>query len=187
MPLLIFLLALTMVCSVVLGVLIIRDYQQARLVSRVPPTHPAVAAVATVNRVPTLPPTWTISPTPSISPTPTPKPTRTLTPTPTFAPPNATARAQMNDIQQQVSDLRGLPIRAEVPQYVISTTSVRRKLEGLFFSYGSLAQLEDEARVLSALGLIKPTYDLFTNTLNSLTDNRRFLHPVDQRALCHRQ
>lgn len=170
MPLLISLLALTIVCSVVVGVLIIRDYQQSHLV-RVPPTHQEIAVVATAYRVPTLPPTWTISPTPSISPTPTPKPTRTPTPTPTYAPPNATARAQMNDIQQQVSDLRGLPIRAEVPQYVISTTNVRRKLESLFFSYGSLTQLEDEARVLNALGLIKPTYDLFTNTLNSLTDN----------------
>jgi hypothetical protein len=49
---------------------------------------------------------------------------------------------------------------------------VRPILEASFLaSGGTQAELDDEARAYSALGLLKPTYNLYTNALNSLTDN----------------
>jgi hypothetical protein len=144
---------------------------QARQAAQVRATAEVLAAIATNYRAPTLPPTWTTTPSPTITLTPTQTPTRTPTPSPTFPPPNATAQSQMSAIQLEVSDLRGLPIQADVAQYVIAKGGVRRKLEGILFDFTTLEELEDEARVLAALGLIKPTYNLLTNTLNGLTDN----------------
>ena len=129
-------------------------------------------AVLTQGAAQDLPPTWTPSPTPTIAPSSTITPTQTPTASPTPVPPNPTVAAEMDLIQRQVSDLRGLPIRDEVSQYLINKVSVRPLLEGAFVaSGGNREALEDEARVLAALGLIKPTYDLYTNALNGLTDS----------------
>jgi hypothetical protein len=78
----------------------------------------------------------------------------------------------MDRIDKEVADIRGLPIQKDVGRYVISALRVRPILEGTFVSAGgSQEELSDEARALSALGLIKPTYDLYTNALNGLTDS----------------
>jgi len=141
-------------------------------------TEAAATPTAAATEAPTeaggfeLPPEWT--PTPSHTPTqpPTPTATRTSTSSPTPLPPDATTLALMDRIDQEVADIRGLPVRNDVSRYVISAFRVRPILEASFVSAGgSQEELKDEARALSALGLIKPTYDLYTNALNGLTDS----------------
>ena len=133
-------------------------------------TQQIVVALASVS-YPTLPPTWTNTPTPTITPTPTVTPTPTRTPVPTPLPPEPTLASEMDIIQQQVADVRGLPVQGEIQRYVIDKKRVRGTLEELFLNHGgSRDEVADQARVLSALGLIKPTYDLFTNTLNGISD-----------------
>lgn len=129
------------------------------------------AAVATAGGSLDLPPTWTPSPTATVTLTPTITPTPTVTPTPTLPAPNPTVLADMDRLQTEVADVRGLEVRSQPARFLLPKSRIRPVLESLFLTYGgSRQQVEDEARVLSALGLIKPTYDLYTNTLNSLSD-----------------
>jgi len=132
----------------------------------------------------TLPPTWTPTDTATIAPTRTPRPTATLSPTPSPPVPNLTVVADMDSIQQEVADVRGLePLVPVIPRYLLSKTKVRPVLAASFEAAGGTQDaLEDEARVLTALGLIKPTYDLYTNALNGLADGIGgfYLSPTDE-------
>ncbi|HSB90707.1 MAG TPA: tetratricopeptide repeat protein [Anaerolineales bacterium] len=121
----------------------------------------------------TLPPTWTPTITPTITETPTPRPTATITLTPSPIPPDATTVADMEIIQREVADVRGLDIRdPAVPRYVVSKARVRPILEASFLAGGGTPEeVADQVTVLSSLGLLKPTYDLYTNALNGLTDS----------------
>ena len=141
----------------------------AERLSRQQEAFATAAAVAAF----TLPPTWTPTDTATITPTRTPRPTATLSPTPSPPVPNPTVLAEMDIIQQQVADVRGLePLVSVIPRYLLSKTKVRPVLAASFEAGGGTqAALDDEARVLTALGLIKPTYNLYTNALNSLADN----------------
>lgn len=146
------------------AVFFLSRYQQVR-------QQQSFSVAATVAAF-TLPPTWTPTATPTITLTPTPRPTATTTPTPTPPIPNPTVLAEMDVVAVEVSDIRGLePLLSTIPRFLLSKARVRPVLEASFVSGGGTRQqLDDEARVLSALGLIKPTYDLYTNALNSLTD-----------------
>lgn len=129
----------------------------------VPPTVAVprgVAAASHTPALPTLPPEWTASPTPNAAFSPTPTVTRTPTSTPTFAPPNPTVGADLDVIAQQVADVRGLASKGEVPRYVIARNQAARTLEGLVLSADYRAELQAQQKVLVALGLIKPTFDL---------------------------
>jgi len=119
---------------------------------------------------PTLPPTWTNTPLPSQTPIPSITPTRTPTPSPTFPPPDATQASSMDTIQQQVADLRGLKIEASNPRYLIPRQSVEAVLRGQLVDAALVQSLENEKITWSALGLIKPTYDLVRYSLNSSSD-----------------
>lgn len=121
----------------------------------------------------TLPPTWTPTITPTITDTPTPRPTATITVTASPFPPDATTLADMDVLEIEVADIRGLEIREKsIPRYVVTKARVRPILEASFLANGgSQEQLAEQAVVLSSLGLIKPTYNLYTNALNGLTDN----------------
>ncbi len=132
----------------------------------------AFSGAATVAAF-TLPPTWTPTDTATITPTRTPRPTATVSPTPSPPVPNPTVLAEMDVIQQEVADVRGLePLVPVIRRFLLSKTKVRPVLAASFEAGGGTqAALDDEARVLSALGLIKPTYNLYTNALNSLADN----------------
>ncbi len=110
----------------------------------------------------TLPPTWTPTPLPTVT------PTRTATPYPTL---NSTISAQMDKIEQQVADLRGLSSDTVVPRRLIRKTDVEGLLKQMLIEEGYLQTLPDLARSLSALGLIKPTYDLMKYAMNGLADN----------------
>lgn len=136
-------------------------------VSAVVAAPPTVAPAFTATPQPaptqkTLPPTWTPTPLPSIT------PTRTATPYPTV---NPTTAAQMDTIEQQVADLRGLSIGTAVPRRLIRQNDVENMLKQMLIEEGYLKTLPDLAHRLSALGLIKPTYDLTKYALNGLADN----------------
>ncbi len=127
---------------------------------------------ATLGAAVGLPVTWT--PTQSLTPSLTPAPSAipTVTPTATPIPPDAETRQEMATIQRQVADLRGLTIESDPPSYVISVGRVRPFLESSFLAGGGTEQdVDDLSHTLVALGLTKPTYDLYTNILNGLTDN----------------
>ncbi len=126
---------------------------------------PTFLVTQTLQPTPTehrVPPTWTPTPTPQ------PTPTRTATPFPTL---NPTLLANMDKIEQQVADLRGLPIVAEVPRVLIRRDAVEQTLRQILIEQGYAETLADQARSLSALGLIKPTYDLLKYAMNGLADN----------------
>jgi hypothetical protein len=129
-----------------------------------------LALEATKNYFPTLPPTWTPTPQPPPTATPSPTATRIPTPTPTLAAPPPTALAQMDRIQKQVSNLRGLKVEAEVPRFLISTQKAKEMLTTSLLSDEGRSRLHDLARTLSAIGFIKPTYDLSNYVVNASVD-----------------
>jgi hypothetical protein len=118
-----------------------------------------------------LPPSWTPEPTSTSAPTSTPAPTSTITPTPTLIGPTERELEEIAAIRIEVSDLRGLPIKEDSPTFIVSKRQVRPVLEQLYASSGGTEeQVEDQKRQLVALGLIKPTYNLFDNILNNIAD-----------------
>lgn len=139
--------------------------------SLAPPTQVVVVGIATPMSFPTLPPTGTASPTPTETLVPSPSPTRTPTGTPTLPPPNPTLAAEMNVINQQVADLRGLAVQGENPRFLVARHQVEDVLSSRVLTPALRAKLEDQQRVLAALGLIKPTYDLLKYALNSHADH----------------
>lgn len=153
-----------------LGALVALGYAVYQALLPAPRTANATELAGLVN---TLPPTWTPTITPTITDTPTPRPTATITFTPSPLPPDATTVAEMGVIQREVADIRGLEIRDDaIPRYVVTKARVRPILEASFLANGgSEDEVADQVTALSALGLVKPTYDLYTNALNSLADN----------------
>lgn len=101
-------------------------------------------------------------------------PTATLTPIAT-RPPSMTLEqldentaTQMDEIQAQVSELRQLAALHPVTRSVISQDYVRPILESAYLERHTKDEVADQARVLSILGLIDPTYDLYTKTINQI-------------------
>ncbi|HZY42220.1 MAG TPA: hypothetical protein VFF59_09495, partial [Anaerolineae bacterium] len=139
-------------------------------------TQAAIAANPT--ETPTVTAPGTATPTPSITPTrfpptwtptalPTARPTRTPTPPPTA---DAAQDAQLRPVQQAVAALRGLPAADLSTRYIIQPDQVEPVLHNILSEAGLLSALPDRARVLSALGLIKPAYNLERYTLNTHLD-----------------
>jgi hypothetical protein len=137
-------------------------------------------AVALATGGADLPPSWTPEPTTTPAPSATTAPTATLTPTATLAGPTDREREEIAAIQIEVSDLRGLPIHADNPTFIVTKRQVRPVLEKLYSSAGGTEQeVEDQKIQLVALGLIKPTYNLFDNILNNIADGiGGFFDPV---------
>ncbi len=118
-----------------------------------------------------LPPSWTPEPTSTIAPSSTPAPTATITPTATLSSPTDREREEIAAIQLEVADLRGLAIKGENPTFIVTKRQVRPVLERLYTSAGGTEQQVEEQKIqLVALGLIKPTYNLFDNILNNIAD-----------------
>lgn len=164
--------ASVLVLMAMLGGLLFVNFLLGRILGPSRARATARAAVEAGGAAVMLPPTWTPTPskTPTATPTATSSPTATATPTP--VPPDATTQAQMERIQLEVANLRGLELVPDQPSFVISQELVRPLLEASFeLGGGTEEQVTDQARTLIALGLINPTYDLYTNVLNSLTDS----------------
>ncbi|TAK13251.1 MAG: hypothetical protein EPO32_05870 [Anaerolineae bacterium] len=131
-----------------------------------------------------LPPTWT--PTTSPTPAPTLTPTLPITPTETATPARLpllpAVQTEMANIQQQVADLRGLPITEGVNNELMPLLRLRLTVEDLFFDEAMYADLERERIVLTALGFLPPDYDVTTAALNGTVDGiGGFYLPDDNR------
>ena len=111
----------------------------------------------------------TSTPVPTITPTPTPQLTE-LIPTmiSEFALPVDEHAQQMDDIQNQVSTLRGLAILEDSPRYLIPKSNVNEFLTNMFLERYERYMVADEVRVLSVLGLVDPTFDLFSQTVRNI-------------------
>jgi hypothetical protein len=128
-----------------------------------PPTAtPTPTPTPTPTRTPKrFPPTWT----PTVPPTAL--PTRTPLPPPTT---DATQDAPLRPVQQAVAALRGLSAADLSTRYIIQPEQVETVSRNILNSAGLLSALPNRARVLSALGLIKPAYNLERYTLNMHLD-----------------
>ncbi|MBN2550159.1 MAG: bacterial transcriptional activator domain-containing protein [Anaerolineales bacterium] len=131
----------------------------------------------------TLPPTRTPTPTPTVTLTPTITPTPQPTNTATLPPPVPTAQAMMERIQQEVSDLRGLPLQEPVTSYLTPPMIIEQMLREELVAEGEIPKLEDQARTLSVLGLIKPTYDIVRYSINNMLDNVGGFYRYDTKEL----
>ncbi len=150
------------------------------------PTLPSpLASAGPTRELPqaSLPASWTPTLTPTVAPTRTPTPTSTITPTPSLVPPNATQQAGMDTIMLEVADLRGLPFSGDVSSYLVPRLKARDLLEQMYRAHGgSEEQIEDRKRELVALGLVKPTYNMLDNILNSMADSLGgFFDPTDEK------
>lgn len=79
-------------------------------------------------------------------------------------------QAEMDKIQGQVAQLRGLKPAQPVERRLISTTDLRTLIQSDFLKNYSKAQADDDARVYAMLGLVKPHFDLWDLYLNLYTE-----------------
>ncbi len=171
-PLRIVMLLLLILLAILLGVyfFVLRPQQN----------NSAAAPVAVADTpTPTITPTPTETPTPSITPTrfpatwtPTSPPTAIPTRTPTPLPPlSGDVEAALSQVQDQVVRVRGLKLDDKVPRALVSREALEPAIKSVLNLPDVLSALPDEARALSALGLIKPTYDLTRYFFNTFADN----------------
>lgn len=154
----------------VFGYPALREFQAAAENTRIA-RHVATIAKATGGAMMSLPASWTPTAAPTETPIPSPTPIGTATPTATLVGPLPSDQEEMDNIQIEVSDLRGLSIEGEVSNYIMSGVRIRPILEGMFFANGGTeAEVEDQKRQMIALGMMKPTYNLFDNILNHIAD-----------------
>jgi hypothetical protein len=141
-------------------------------------------ALATESMGMKLPPSWTSTITPTITATPTSTRTPTITNTPTpvnTRTPRATRTtivldptvvAEMEVLSEEVAELRKLSTAATVNTSLMAKSDLRSVLETYYFyGGGSEEEISNNSKVLVALGLIEPDYDLLTYQLNTLHDN----------------
>ena len=86
--------------------------------------------------------------------------TPTLEPAPESSLP-AEIITQMDAIQAQVSDLRGLQALESVDRYLLSPEQLRERVMNDFMEDYSAEDARDDALVLAALGLLDPQFDLY--------------------------
>ncbi len=67
---------------------------------------------------------------------------------------------QMDEIEQQVQELRGLQAAEPLQRRLLSTEALRRRVLDDFLSDYSPEEAHDDALALSAFGLLEPDYDL---------------------------
>ena len=70
-------------------------------------------------------------------------------------------RLQMDTIQAQVSQLRGLEQKESVPRFLLTADELRERVETDFFKDYSLEEAADDVQVLAAFGLLNPDFDLY--------------------------
>lgn len=152
----------------VIGILGLRQLSNTRNVSTVTPQQLAQAPPSsTANLVPSPSPTqMTRTPSPTVEVYSTSTPTATIQPTAVQIDENALQ--QMDQIQVQVADLRQLPEKFPVQRNFIHENDVRPLLEKIYLEQYTRDAVDAQARILSALGLIDPKYDMFGKTLDQL-------------------
>lgn len=135
-------------------------------------------------------PSATLAPAPS-TPTPLPTvaaaiPTPVGTPTPGVGTPQAAATIppevanQLEDIQGQVSRIRGLEQPDSISIAMLTSEQLRRKVEDDFLADYNEADVEDDVRVLSAFGLLESDYDLYNLYLELYTEQIAGYYDIDK-------
>lgn len=95
------------------------------------------------------------------------------TPTPanqSGAPLPAAIANQMDQIEGEVARVRGLDQPPTVNRNLLTTEELRKKVEDNFFKDYNPQEVADDVRVLTALGLIEPGYDLYNLYLDLYTE-----------------
>ncbi len=137
--------------------------------------------VQTGEGVPFGPPSFTSTETeqPTLLPTNTPAVEILLPLTPTSPPliatrdfdtPQGSLAQQMDDIQNQVATIRGLSILVDNPRYLIRQNEVYSIVSKIFSDNFSREDIRDQSLVLQSLGLIDPTYDLYSHMLGRIDE-----------------
>jgi len=124
---------------------------------------PSPTNTATKTPLPTTTPTIELPP--SITPT-----EETVLPINEFQIPEGQLAQQMDDLQNQVSTIRGLGILIDSPRFIIPQHKVRKLVSEIFLERYTRDDISDKALVLIALGLIEPTYDLYTRIVTSIDE-----------------
>ena len=94
----------------------------------------------------------------------------TMPPPPTYSydSPSGEIGQQMDNIQNQVSTIRGLGILADNHRYKLPAAEENGLLNDFVSSRYTEDEIKDVTRVLSALGLIEPSYDVKEKITNDL-------------------
>ncbi len=130
--------------------------------SATPVTGTAMAATASPDSDSASSPTAS----PTSAPTSPPSPIPTMTPASGVI--DESVAEQMDVIEAQVAELRDLERMGPVNRSMIAEEDVRSLLESIYLERNSKEIIADQVIVLSALGLVEPTYDLYTKTLNQI-------------------
>jgi hypothetical protein len=77
---------------------------------------------------------------------------------------------QMDHIQEQVSELRGLPSLGPVTRLLLTRDELRQRLVDEFNNDYSPEEAQEDAIVLSVFGLLEPDFDLYNFFLNLYTE-----------------
>ena len=141
--------------------------------TKAPTATPTATTKPTATLTPSItptrfPPTWTPTPLPTLP------PTRTPTPLPPLAP---TVEAELQVVQDQVADLRGLTALADVPTSLLSRENAEAVLKAVVNHSAVQPELQNQSRALALLGLVRPAYDITRYTLNSFADSEGFYVP----------
>jgi hypothetical protein len=121
---------------------------------------PTTAAPVVTSTLPASTPTHEVEQEPSLQPAASPT-SVTICPILT-----AQERSQLDEIEQQVVTLRGLQPLEPVERTMLTREQIRQQVTDEFYSEYSQEDAEDEARLLSLLGLLPADFDL----LNFYTD-----------------
>lgn len=133
------------------------------------------------------PPTATIVPTGTERPEPTetrlPIKSPTPFPTATVFPMNAIVEAQINAIQGEIEELRGLSPENEAANYLVNLQYLRNVLKGEFDKDTIVKNSVIESEVLQLLGLNNTSYSLVTHSMNAWVEARGGLYIPDSNAI----
>jgi hypothetical protein len=133
-----------------------------------PPTNTSQQiAQTTVTPTPVQLATFTATViTATVPPTTTPSPTSETIATPLSI--DEDTASQMDEIQAQMVEIRQLSAKQPVQRNLITTDQTMAILNSIYLERSSRDIVTDQVRVLSALGLVEPYYDLYTKTLDQI-------------------
>jgi hypothetical protein len=136
-----------------------------RVLTRIAPSEPVAIATEVPTQVPPVTQEQPSSPTPIPTSTPVAQETvdqatvpATEAPTPEPIPPEIAE--QMDEIQAQVMEIRGLQPAGDVTRVLLPRDQLRQKVENDFLEDYSPEEAADDSLALSALGLLDPGFDM---------------------------
>ncbi len=160
---------------VVIGALMLANQSRPGILFA-PTRTPTKTLPVTPSATPSLTPTITqtpirsATPSPTVTDTPTPRPTSTPTITPTIIPVNAPVAIQMDDIQKQVQNVRGLKDPGTASRTFVSLPDAQDQLSGELLTSDYQKQLATQSLTLSLLGLVPTDTDLSMLALDRQPD-----------------